>query len=62
MITAMPRRGAHIVDPHTHRPATAVRAVTVVDGLDGYEALLVSTSGLVQVTAGWSSVERGPVG
>jgi FAD:protein FMN transferase len=71
-------RGAHIIDPYTHQPATAVRAVTVVgpellwadvyataaaargpwaldwlDGLDGYEALLVSPSGLQQVTAGW---------
>jgi thiamine biosynthesis lipoprotein len=76
-------RGAHIVDPHTRRPATAVRAVTVVgpdlmwadvhataaaaqgpraldrlDALDGYEALLVSTSGLVRVTEGWSAAEH----
>jgi thiamine biosynthesis lipoprotein len=72
-------RGAHIVDPHTRQPATAVRALTVtgeqllwadvyatagaargpraldwLGGLDGYEALLVSPSGLVQTTEGWS--------
>jgi thiamine biosynthesis lipoprotein len=77
-------RGAHIVDPHSRRPATAVRAVTVagpdlmwadvyataaaargpralewLDGLGGYEALLVSGSGLAQVTGGWSAVEQG---
>jgi thiamine biosynthesis lipoprotein len=72
-------RGAHIVDPHTGQPATAVRALTVIgkqllwadvyatagaargpraldwlDGIDGYEALLVSRSGLVRTTEGWS--------
>jgi thiamine biosynthesis lipoprotein len=71
-------RGTHIIDPHTRRPATGVRAVTVVgpellwadvyataaaargpaaldwlDGLDGYEALLVISSGLVRATVGW---------
>jgi thiamine biosynthesis lipoprotein len=71
-------RGAHIVDPHTRRPATATRAVTVtgpalmwadvyataaaargpasvgwLEGLDGYEALLVARSGLLRVTGGW---------
>ncbi|GIE53670.1 FAD:protein FMN transferase [Amorphoplanes nipponensis] len=71
-------RGAHIIDPHTRRPATATRAVTVtgptllwadvhataaaargpaalpwLEGLDGYEALLVTRSGLVRSTTGW---------
>ncbi|GLL06924.1 FAD:protein FMN transferase [Dactylosporangium matsuzakiense] len=71
-------RGAHIVDPHTGRPATGVRAVTVtgpqllwadvyataaaargaralpwLETLDEHAALLVSASGLLQVTAGW---------
>jgi thiamine biosynthesis lipoprotein len=71
-------RGAHIIDPHSRQPATAVRAVTVVgpellwadvfataaaaqgpwamdrlDRLDGYEALLVTASGLQRVTDGW---------
>jgi thiamine biosynthesis lipoprotein len=71
-------RGAHIVDPRTGRPATKVRAVTVIgpellwadvyataaaahgpwaidwlDRLDGYEALLVTGSGLQRVTDGW---------
>jgi thiamine biosynthesis lipoprotein len=71
-------RGAHIVDPHTRRPATVTRAVTVtgptllwadvyataaaargpaampwLDGLAGYEALLVSRSGLLRSTGGW---------
>jgi thiamine biosynthesis lipoprotein len=71
-------RGAHIIDPHTGRPATAVRAVTVtgpsllwadvyataaaargatalawLDDLDGYEALMVTSSGVLRTTAGW---------
>jgi thiamine biosynthesis lipoprotein len=71
-------RGHHIVDPHTGRPATANRAVTVtgpallwadvyataaaargaaglpwLNGLDGYEALIVTTSGLLYTTTGW---------
>jgi thiamine biosynthesis lipoprotein len=71
-------RGAHILDPRTGRPATAVRAVTVTGpdlmradvyataavargrdamgtlaGLPGYEALMVSGSGLRYATAGW---------
>ena len=71
-------RGAHIIDPHTRRPATATRAVTVIgpallwadvyataaaaqgsaafswlEDLDGYDALMVTRSGLLQVTAGW---------
>jgi thiamine biosynthesis lipoprotein len=71
-------RGAHIIDPHTRRPATATRAVTIIGpellwadvyataaaacgpaaldwftGLDGYEALLVTTSGLLRTTDGW---------
>ena len=71
-------RGSHIIDPRTRRPATAVRAVTVVgpqlmwadvhataaaaqgpsaldrlDDVDGYEALMVTGSGLQRVTAGW---------
>lgn len=73
-------RGAHIVDPHTRQPATAVRSLTVIgeqllwadvyatagaargprsldwlDGVDGYEALLVAPSGLVRTTEGWPS-------
>jgi len=71
-------RGAHIIDPRTRRPATAVRAVTVtglsllwadvyataaaawgpaslpwLEHLDGYQALLVTRSGLLRVTTGW---------
>jgi FAD:protein FMN transferase len=71
-------RGAHIIDPHTSRPVTAVRSVTVtgpellwadvyataaaargpaavdwLDGLDGYEGLLVTSSGLLRATGGW---------
>lgn len=71
-------RGTHIIDPRTGRPATSVRAVTLVgpqllwadvyataavargsaalkwlDGLDGYEALLVAPSGPVRTTGGW---------
>jgi thiamine biosynthesis lipoprotein len=71
-------RGAHIVDPHTGRPADGVRAVTVtgprllwadvyataaaargpgslrwLETLDDHAALLVSASGLCQVTASW---------
>jgi thiamine biosynthesis lipoprotein len=71
-------RGAHIIDPHSGQPATAVPTVAVVgpellwadvyataavargpwamdwlDGLDGYEALMVAPSGLLRVTAGW---------
>jgi thiamine biosynthesis lipoprotein len=71
-------RGAHIIDPHTGRPATVVRAVTVagptllwadvyataaaargasalawLDELDGYEALMVTSSGVLRTTAGW---------
>ncbi|GAA1026402.1 FAD:protein FMN transferase [Virgisporangium ochraceum] len=77
-------RGGHILDPHTGRPATAVRSVTVtgsdlmwadvyataaaargphalawLDRLDGYDALMVGASGLVQVTEGWSVGEPG---
>jgi thiamine biosynthesis lipoprotein len=73
-------RGAHIVDPHTRRPATTLRAVTVVgpelmwadvhatataaqgpaalgwlDGLNGYEALLVAPTGLLRATDGWQT-------
>jgi thiamine biosynthesis lipoprotein len=72
------RRGAHIRDPRTGRPAEGVRSVTVtgpdllwadvyataaaargpralhwLDTLDGHAALLVSASGLRQVTATW---------
>ena len=71
-------RGNHIIDPHTHRRATAVRATTVIgpsllwadvyataaaarghtalawlDSLDGYAALMVTTSGLLHTTADW---------
>ncbi|MBO3752433.1 FAD:protein FMN transferase [Streptosporangiaceae bacterium NEAU-GS5] len=71
-------RGEHIIDPRTRRPATRVRAVTVVgpdllwsdvyataaaargpsaiewlDGVDGYEALLVTALGAVRVTSKW---------
>lgn len=71
-------RGAHIVDPRTGRPATALRSVTVtgptllwadvyataavargssatgwLDGLDGYEALLVTSGGILRTTTGW---------
>lgn len=71
-------RGCHIIDPRTRRPATAVRAVTVIGprllwadvyataavargtsaiewlgDLDGYEALLVTASGLLRQTEGW---------
>jgi thiamine biosynthesis lipoprotein len=70
-------RGSHIIDPHTGRPATATRAVTVtgptllwadvyataavvrgstatrwLEGIDGYEGLLVTTGGLLRTTAG----------
>jgi thiamine biosynthesis lipoprotein len=72
------RRGAHIVDPYTRRPAVGVRSVTVIgqdllwsdvyatatvargprsvpwlETLDDHAALLVSASGLRQVTSGW---------
>jgi len=72
------RRGRHILDPYTRRPADAVRSVTVtgpdllwadvyataaaargprslhwLETLDGHAALLVSASGLRQVTIGW---------
>jgi thiamine biosynthesis lipoprotein len=71
-------RGAHIIDPHTHRPATVVRSVTVagptllwadvyataaaargttaltwLNNLDGYEALMVTANGLLHTTTGW---------
>jgi thiamine biosynthesis lipoprotein len=71
-------RGAHIIDPHTQRPATGTRSVTVtgptllwadvyataaaahgsaalpwLENLDGYDALMVTRSGLLQATAGW---------
>jgi thiamine biosynthesis lipoprotein len=74
-------RGAHIIDPHTRRPATEVRALTVVgaqlvwadvyatagaargsralgwlNDIDGYEALLVSSSGQLHATEGWAAV------
>jgi FAD:protein FMN transferase len=71
-------RGAHIIDPRTRKPTTAVRAVTVtgptllwadvyataaaaqgsaslpwLDSLAGYDALLITRSGLVRTTGGW---------
>jgi thiamine biosynthesis lipoprotein len=71
-------RGAHIIDPHSGRPAAVTRAVTVtgptllwadvyataaaargpaaiawLDGLDHYEALMVTASGVLRTTAGW---------
>lgn len=71
-------RGAHILDPRTRRPATAVRSVTVtgpellwadvyataaaargprslrwLGTLAGHAALLVSATGLCQVTDDW---------
>lgn len=71
-------RGAHIIDPHTGRPATAVRSVTVIgpellwadvyataaaargagavdwlDGLENYEGLVVTASGVLRSTRGW---------
>jgi thiamine biosynthesis lipoprotein len=71
-------RGAHILDPHTGRPATGIASATVVgpaltfadayataafvlgppaigwiDGLPGYEALLVTTDGERLPSAGW---------
>jgi thiamine biosynthesis lipoprotein len=73
-------RGAHIIDPYTGRPATSVRAVTVVgpdlmwadvyataaaargrsaldwlDGVAGYEALLVDAHGTVHTTERWTA-------
>ena len=76
-------RGAHIIDPHTRRPATRVRAVTVVGpdlmwadvyataaaargpaamdwlaGLDGYQALLVTSSGRVGATSASGTYRR----
>ncbi len=71
-------RGAHIIDPKTGRPATALRAVSVLgpellwadvyataaiaDGpaavdwlstLGSYDALQVSTAGILRTTRGW---------
>ena len=74
------QRGAHIIDPHHHRAATASQAVTVfgptllwadvyataaaargtaaipwLNDLDGYEALMVTTNGILHTTAAWPS-------
>jgi thiamine biosynthesis lipoprotein len=71
-------RGAHIIDPRTRRPATALQAVTVLDpellwadvyataaiacGADAidwlstlatYDALQVSSAGVLRTTRGW---------
>jgi thiamine biosynthesis lipoprotein len=76
-------RGAHIVDPHTGRPATAVRSVTVtgprllwadvyataaaargprslpwLEGLAGYEALLITASARQHTTRAWPTPPR----
>jgi thiamine biosynthesis lipoprotein len=71
-------RGAHIIDPHTGRRATATRAATVtgpsllwadvyataaaargpaalswLENVDGYDALMVTRSGSLRASAGW---------
>ncbi|WP_250009873.1 FAD:protein FMN transferase [Actinoplanes sp. M2I2] len=71
-------RGAHIIDPRTRKPTTAVRAVTVIgptllwadvyataaaaqgpaalpwlDHRAGYDALLITRSGLLRTTSRW---------
>ena len=71
-------RGAHIIDPFTRRPATALRSVSVtgpsllwsdvyataafamggqaldwLEGVSGYEALLIDIGGSAITTGGW---------
>jgi thiamine biosynthesis lipoprotein len=79
-------RGRHILDPHTGRPADAVRSVKVtgpdllradvnataaaaggprslawLETLKGHAALLVSATGLRQVTTNWPAPRIQPV-
>jgi hypothetical protein len=43
----------------TAAAARGPRALPWLDRLDGYDALLVGASGLVQVTGGWSAGDPG---